>query len=150
MFEYSAGAETDAVINANVHHNGGYQILEGDAKASFPTSGRGYPILPETVTTVIGLGDVDQTDPEFVEPTRSPLTWDISLGGTGTLAEVIARLKPGGGSTVLEMRTWIYDGWVPQNTAFQGTGDGGEDIGAMDVVPLPTGPHPGNNGRMMI
>ena len=97
-------------------------------------------------------GDITGEDPAFVDITRTPIKYIESLGQTaGTdqeklewFAEEVAKVhglngvSPAAGCSVEEMRTWLRAGFTPTNQALKGAGEGGVDIGAMDVVIQPT------------
>ena len=147
--DFSPGAATDAVINTDMHHNGGYQLAQGAAQAAVPASGKGYSVFPETAVTVAGLSDVDDQDPNFTDP-RTPLDYDVSVGGPGTLPSLFDQIGPFGDYSVAELHAYLMAGYAPQNAAFDGAGYLGVDIGAVDVVVVPSGSVPGNNGVMLI
>lgn len=134
MWDVQGSNETDTVIAEDVSHNGGHYLQQGDAQAANPSCGKGYDDFAYSGSSVIGLNDVDEQDPQFVDSSRNPLTWDVSLGGPGTWASVCDRLSPIGASSMTDLQTYLRDGWAPQNTAYQGTGYGGSDIGAIPVV----------------
>lgn len=151
MVEFAAGAEDDCVQAENVSHNGGYLLEDGAAFTDDNANGKGYPLfthtIPDTDPQLIGLNDVDDEDPDFVDDTRTILSWDISLGGTGTLAEALDRMATNGASSVTDFIDYMKVGYAPQNTAYQATGFGGVDIGWVDVFEAPSGAKP---GRMIL
>lgn len=87
------------------------------------------------------------TNPQFVAPTRTLTTWDVSLGGAGTLANIGAQMVKLNGTdsagatasfdgthTVIAALTYIRGGFTPGNAALNGAGsptDSSPDIGAV-------------------
>jgi hypothetical protein len=91
-----------------------------------------------TISPAAGVNDI-QADPLFVDRTRKLSTWDTSLGGAGTEANAIAemlKLNGTGGTydtdyNVSNLLTYVQAGFTPQASAYNGTGSGGVDIGAI-------------------
>jgi len=126
-------AETDVVLAENADYNGSYRLRDGTNYGN--GSGKGYNDLSFSGSAVIGAHDVDDVDPQFVDPTRTPATWDASLGGPGTLQGAMDRLSPGGGSSMEDLLVYVRQGFWPQNPAYQAGGDpadGSPPIGAVD------------------
>jgi hypothetical protein len=126
-------AETDVVLAENADYNAGYRLEEGSNYGN--GSGKGYNDLSFSGSSIIGAHDLDDTDPDFVDPSRTPATWDASLGGAGTVAGAMARLVPLGDRPIESLLSYIRAGFRPQNPALCGAGDpsdGSPDIGAVD------------------
>ncbi len=76
-------------------------------------------------------------DPMFVDASRDLTTYDLLRGGNGTVAHLlseVARMNDAGFDPAYSpaaIRAWIMDGYRPLNSAFQGAGKGGIDIGAV-------------------
>ncbi len=127
-------AETDVVLAENADYNAGYLLQDGTNYGN--GSGKGYNDLTFSGSSVIGAHDIDDTDPQFVDDTRTPVTWDAYLGGTGTMQGTMERLAPGVGHTMQDLLDYIREGFRPQNLVLQGAGDpddGSPDIGAVDM-----------------
>lgn len=90
-------------------------------------------------------------DPQFADATRTSVTWYNSIAGSdGSFANVRAELLKLNGTaadgtdatfnssyTVAALRTYLRDGFTPQASIYDGTGDpddGSPDIGAMDFT----------------
>jgi hypothetical protein len=97
---------------------------------------------PMSGTLAPGVGDVDlgtavdlaalaSGGPEFVDPTRNLAAWDASLGGPGTGASALARLRTDPSLTESALIPWVFAGFAPRNAALLGTGPGGTDMGAV-------------------
>ncbi|OVE73443.1 hypothetical protein BVX93_01670 [bacterium B13(2017)] len=122
--------EIDVVAAENADYNASYRLA--DALNYGNGSGKGYEI-PLTSGSMIGENDIDDVDPQFVDKTRTPFTWDSSLGGPGTMQGVMGRLK--GNNTIQELLDYIREGFRPQNPILKNAGDpsdGSPDIGAVD------------------
>ncbi len=73
-------------------------------------------------------------DPQFVDETRDLASWDASLGGAGTDSAALARIAADP-YLIDDLVTWVKAGFVPTNSAFDGTAHDGGDIGAMSYAP---------------
>lgn len=95
-----------------------------------------------------GANDIVVTDPQYADSTRHGLTWTATFGQPATVTGLRDLLLAGygvdasgatvaavAGATPAAYRTYIRAGYVPANAALDGTGFGGVDIGAIDVVP---------------
>ena len=81
-------------------------------------------------------GDLDGIDPQFVDTTRTPFTYDKKIGGDGTcsfLFEQLARHKLGD-NPIEDMRQWLFEGFTPTNPKLCGAGHKGVDMGAVKVI----------------
>ena len=87
---------------------------------------------------IVGEHDLDDVDPQFVDQTRTPISWDASLGGSGTIEETMERIGPVGDSSTQDLLDYIREGFQPQNALLKGAGDPdatppNPDIGAVDL-----------------
>jgi hypothetical protein len=140
---------SDGCSAVNIHHNGKYQLSNGSL--GFP----GYEDKGDTGTFAAmfssgtpGANDVT-ANPSFVDDTRGITTWAIARGysvsGTynGRVTDAYAAIYADPRNRIPDLVSWCRAGFAPTSTAFQGTGSGGVDIGAMTVVPT-TANKPGN------
>ncbi len=121
-------AEQDAVLAEDADYNAGYLLDDGSNHGN--GSGKGYEELTFSDFQVIGQHDLDDTDPQFVDPYRTVATW------SGSLEATMDRLAPGGGHTIDELLEYIREGFRPQNSLLRGAGDpadGSPDIGAVSL-----------------
>jgi len=118
--------------------------LDYNAGWTYPAGATGPPVkytAKVVVTAGKGVNDF-AIDPNFVDRTRSIVTWDAELGGNGTFANAIAELLKLNASDydvnydVAALVAWTKAGYVPQAAALVGSGRSGADIGAMTPVPL--------------
>lgn len=98
-------------------------------------------------TAITGLteGDPDfggsdiSADPQFVKDDATLATWDAYVGGPGTSENAIDELLKAldndfnSAYTASALDTYLETAYTPKNTALQGTGQGGTDIGAVAV-----------------
>jgi len=127
-------AETDVILAENADYNAGFRLAPGDGYGN--GSGKGYHRLTFSGSSVIGAHDIDDINPQFVDNTRTPATWDADLGGSGTIQGTMSRLAPGGGHSMQELLDYIREGFRPQNALLRGAGDPFEsspDIGAVNM-----------------
>jgi hypothetical protein len=122
---------TGLVTAANADYNGGYNLLTG-------SNLKGYDAL-EFSSGSPGAHDVTG-DPDFVDPTRNISSWDDSLGGEGSsdnaIAELSKRNDPSGYNedyNIEDLISYVRGGFVPQNSAYEGTAHDSGDIGAVPV-----------------
>jgi len=93
--------------------------------------------LTEGVSDGFGAND-KAVEPQFVDATRTLATWDDYLGGIGTAENAIAEMLKLNASdfdtdyTITNLMTWVGAGYAPQNSALNGAGRYGADIGAVD------------------
>ena len=128
-------AVPDVILAAGADYNGGYRLASGSMYVP-GVSGKGYEQIPLTGPTNIGQHDIDDTDPLFVDNTRTPISWDNITGGQGTMSGTMDKLSPGGGYTVQDVLEYIREGFRPQNSVFHNAGDPADsspDIGAVDM-----------------
>jgi len=130
-------SQTDTLLSKSADFNGGYRLSRGSNHTP-GMSGKGYNDLAFSGDTAIGAHDLDDQDPRFVDPSRTPVSWDRSLGGAGTLAGSMNRLGPGGGATLQNLLDYLREGFRPQNCAFHEAGDPEilprPDLGAVDLL----------------
>lgn len=143
LFNYDGGPATADVI-ANVagacmaDYNSwiGYGLVPAhtwDAILPYPnnlTDGTVYN-TPQTIAP--GAHDLASTDPGFVDKTRSLQTWDLSLGGAGTIASARARIKANPSLTSSSLNPYIRAGFVTTNGALATAAHDGTTIGAVQV-----------------
>ncbi len=121
-------------------YNGGY---------GYPGGVQSPPVKYSTSCVVVtsGLGPHDiSADPIFVDRTRNLAKFDLASGGPGTAANYISEALKANGyggafNTVYTPAapvTYVRAGFVPQSSAYKGTGLSGGDIGALPAVPLPS------------
>jgi len=133
--DYGHG-EDDVVVATNADYNAGFRMQDGDYYVP-GVSGKGYCDLSLVESQAIGAHDIDDVDPMFVDATRTPLTWSISLGGDGNMGDAMDLLKPTGSHSMEELIDYIREGFRPQNEALRGAGDpavGAPDMGAVDFL----------------
>jgi len=100
------------------------------------------------VTVTAGETNDLTVNPDFVDATRSFLTWKGSesagyaalLAINGYNATTKTQSDTPSTDTPAVARDWVRAGFAPQNTALKGAGYGGVDIGAMAVVGSPFKP----------
>ncbi len=130
-------SQADAILARSADFNGGYRLSSGSNHTP-GISGKGYHDLTFSGDRAIGAHDLDDQDPRFVDPTRTPATWDRSLGGAGTLEGAMNRLGPSGRATVENLLDYLREGFRPRNCAFHEAGDPEilprPDLGAVDLV----------------
>jgi hypothetical protein len=96
------------------------------------SNGNGYNLIPLTSGS-LGANDLPfETDPQLADPDRNVMTWDASLGGAGTVASAITRLKADP-LLIEDMIGWVRDGFKPQNPDLFTAAHDGDTIGAVHV-----------------
>lgn len=135
----------DAAVDLVANTAGQITLCDYNVGWGYPVGASSPPIMYRHAGgTLSGLGANDfSADPDFVDKQRTLAVWDDYNGGPGTAANAISemlKLNGTGGSldadyTVAQLVTWVKAGFVPQNSALQGSGRTGDDIGAIDVVP---------------
>jgi hypothetical protein len=124
------GSETDVFLAKDVDYNAGYRIRSG---ALFGKgSAKGYGAFKFSGDDKVGVHDMDDVDPQFVDPTRNPATW------AGGLQATMDRLSHTNGQSMQELLEYIREGFRPRNMKLRGAGDpddGSPDMGAVDLVP---------------
>ncbi len=102
--------------------------------------------LNVSITTDNTANDVS-ADPQFGNINATLATWDTANGGPGTINNAIDKALGKNGRdasgtlaafdsnyTYANGFAYFQDAFAPRNIAYQGTGDGGVDIGALAVV----------------
>ncbi|MEI6035165.1 MAG: hypothetical protein WCS65_12920 [Verrucomicrobiae bacterium] len=128
--------ETNVVAAADADYNAGFRMKSGSNYAAGQT-GKGYDLMKLGGDLAIGHHDLDDVDPQLVDPSRTPHTWSSSLGGNGTMADAMSRLAPNGTAAIQDLLEYIREGMRPKNPALKGAGDpldGSPDIGAVDLA----------------
>ncbi len=123
--------EQDVFLAPNVDYNGGYHLLNAEAYDANTNCGKGYDSFNYSGDSIVGAHDVDDMNPMFVDPTRSPASW------SGDLSTTMDWLSPEGGHEITELLDYIREGFRPQNEFFKDAGDptdGSPDIGAVDIT----------------
>lgn len=125
-----------------VHHNGTYNCTRNYSFQGGATALQtgGWSDGTNAHASAV-YGDIT-ADPQFVDSTVSVTGWDTSLGGAGTKANVateFAKRSGFGGTyntsyTVANLRTYLFAGFRPTNSAYQANGSDGAAIGAVDYV----------------
>lgn len=121
---------TDSPYSAGVHHNASYNCgssYQTLASSSYGGTGwtDGSHLHPNSV-----YGDLDGTNPAFVDTTRTPLSWSTSLGGAGTLADLATQFSQrsavvgtaDGRYTVASLLAYLQGGFAPTASATKATG----------------------------
>ena len=137
MNDYGHG-ETNAVAAANADYNAGYRLKQGSNFIATNQTGKGYDLIKLSGDLSIGQHDIDDVDPQFVDPWRNPRTWSLARGGDGTVANACDLLRPTGTNTVQDLLDYLREGFRPQNPRLKRAGDpaaGSPDIGAVDLAP---------------
>jgi hypothetical protein len=97
-------------------------------------------LLPATAQTDTGIAIAFNgltANPQYVDNTRTVLTWNVAQGGTADDTDFINRVAATPSLIGSSLLPYLQGGWQPQNTALKGAGLGGVDIGA---VPFSTPP----------
>ncbi len=134
MHDFGKGVE-GAVKAEDCDYNAGYRLKNGSNYIA-GTAGKGYSKLKLAGDKAIGKHDLDDVDPQFVDASRSPLTWCKSIGGDGTMMGAMDQLRPTGAHTIQELLDYVRQGFRPRNRKLKGAGDpaaGSPDIGAVDL-----------------
>lgn len=120
--------------SVGVHHNAffdnttNYMTPNGNGEANF---GTGHPNA--------AYGELSlATSPQFIDPTRRVTTWDSTLGGPGTNANVFTELakRSGFGGTyntaynIPDLMTYTLYGFRPLNPSLRGAASDGSTIGS--------------------
>ena len=128
---------TNPVAAADADYNAGFRLKNGTDYIAGVT-GKGYDALKLSGDLAIGRHDLDDVDPQFIDPWRTPATWSLSLGGNGTMTDVMNRLRPSGTATLQDLLDYLREGFRPRNQLLRGAGDpanGSPDIGAVPLRP---------------
>jgi hypothetical protein len=118
----------NVVDPANCDYNAGFNLRAG-------SNGKGYD--GDIFDTPPGVNDVEGVDPMFVDATRNMASWDLSLGGPGTMANALAELRKRNDSdwdpnyNISDLIDYVQAGFVPTNEAYIGTASDSGTIGAM-------------------
>jgi hypothetical protein len=116
-------------------YNAGYRLIKGSNYIKGKT-GKGYNELKLVGDLEIGKNDIDDIDPKFVDPNRNLFTWSTSLKGDGTVIDAMNQIQPTGKHTMMDLISYLREGFRPQNPKLKGAGDpdaGSPDIGAVDL-----------------
>jgi len=117
----ASGADYNCTYNAGgAYSQGGYEV-------SFATA---------VYETDYAVNDVN-VNPNFVDDTRNSKTWDTSLGGTGTVANMMAEIAkmnlPTWNSAYnpAALHAWVKAGFAPTNASLRDAGHDSVTIGAV-------------------
>ncbi|MBX9623793.1 MAG: hypothetical protein K2X82_08255 [Gemmataceae bacterium] len=116
----------DILAAGGASYNRGFNLRAGLATGGFHIN---CSVTPNTTGGSSG-------DPQFAAPTRSLDTWDASLGGPGTFAGAIARMKADR-TLIAEARVFCRNGFRVHDASLKDAGHDGATIGAMEWVPTP-------------
>ncbi len=121
----------DPITGANCDYNA-WRNLSLATRWVTSTAANGTPYdMP--LTTTPGVHDQTSTNPQFVDSTRNLQTWDAALGGAGTAASAMTRIKANLTLTKSSLIPWIRSGYWPTNAALKGTAHDGTTIGAVQA-----------------
>lgn len=128
----------DMVSSSNADYNCGYNNATGtiyDSSGNAGQEGNGYHNQWQS-TGVPGAHDIS-LNPNFFDKNRNIATWDLSLGGDGTVASALAKIKArNAGYTAENALSFVRTGFRPQSQILKTAGEGGTYIGAVDVISL--------------
>ncbi len=122
---------------ADADYNAGYRLKQGSCFIATNQTGKGYDLIKLAGDLHIGQHDIDDVDPQFVDPWRTPRTWSLARGGNGTVTNACDLLRPTGTYTVQDLLDYLREGFRPQNPRLKRAGDpaaGSPDIGAVDMA----------------
>lgn len=137
MHDFGHGVK-GGINAADCDYNAGYRLKLGSNYIKGKT-GKGYSKLKLEGNLEIGKHDIDDVNPDFIDPSRTPLSWSKSLGGDGTMNDAMNQIRPTGIHTVQELFDYIREGFRPQNMKLKNAGDpknGSPDIGAVNLKVL--------------
>lgn len=129
--------ETNALAAGDADYNAGFRLAPGSNFIATNQTGKGYHLLKLAGDLNIGRHDLDDVDPQFVDPHRTPLTWALARGGPATMTGVMDLLRPTGTNTIRDLLDYLREGFRPQNPRLKRAGDpadGSPDIGAVDLA----------------
>lgn len=136
MNNYGQG-QTNAVAAADADYNAGYRLRQGTCFIATNLTGKGYDLLKLDGDLNIGRHDLDDVDPLFVDPWRTPRTWSLARGGNGAVTNACDLLQPTGTNSMQDLLDYLREGFRPQNPRLKRAGDpvaGSPDIGAVDMA----------------
>jgi hypothetical protein len=116
----SAQPIADVISASSLSHNAGYLLSQF------------YPFLSFT-TSPHGVNDLN-SNPEFVDPTRSFARWSSARGGSNSILggiERLFRLNTTAPGAIEDLLTFIREGFFPRNPQFQNTAHDGTIRGAV-------------------
>lgn len=142
----STGSTSSHIVRDQNAGSADQKISSAVCNGNYNITGSKYQVT-RTVGSY-GAGDVD-ANPGFADTGRGALSWDASIGGAGTLASLGAGFRkmngyggtPDPNYTYANAAAYINAGFVPSNSAFDGTACDGGDMGALDfsaAVAAPT------------
>lgn len=110
------------------------EVLLTAADASTVSAGILWPLIPTTTqsdTNVSISANSFNTDPQFVDPTRSLASWDATQGGPGTEVHALALTQANHGLVKSSILPYLRVGFRPQNTSLATAAYDGTTIGAV-------------------
>lgn len=135
--------QTNFVLASNIKNNDTYNASTGTCTVSgSPQSTVAYSALEFSAATLPDATDL-HLDPSFVDSTRTILTWDVSLGGSGTwssVTEKICKLNDEDFDdrySVQNFIAYIREGYRPTNESLRNAGYNNGHIGAVDLERIP-------------
>lgn len=123
-FAFGGTPTLDVIAIADIDKNCAYRVAAGSAGRGYNSSHTGTP----------GLTDLPfNTNPLFVDVSRDISTWDASLGGPGTRASALERLRVDK-TLIAALRTHVRGGWAPTELLLKDAGHDGATVGAVEGV----------------
>jgi len=131
-------SSTESYNGAGVHHNDVYDVTFPYYRDFGGSHGYDDGVHPHPDAR---YGDVT-ANPVFLDSTRRPTSFDISLGGPGTMDHFFAELALRNGFSgtydarynIPSMLSYLRTGFIPTNVFLKGAAHDGSDIGAMPVI----------------
>ena len=122
----------DAVSGADCDYNGWYNLATVPSGTwAAPDNGGNGTVYNIPLSSVPGVHDQANVNPEFADPTRNFQTWDAWMGGPGTVADGLALIEQNPSLTESSLLPYIRAGFAPTNPAYIGTAADGGTIGAV-------------------
>jgi hypothetical protein len=114
--------------NASAVIDGVVTAADYNGRTAMTTS---YELATAKFGSTPGTHDVIGSAPGFVDGTRNIRTWDLSLGGPGTVAHAVSELRLrndttglyNGAYTIGALITYVKAGFVPTNTQYRAAHD---------------------------
>ncbi len=127
----------DPITGANCDYNCSYN-LPTTSRFSSPNNAANGTVYDIPMTTVPGVHDVVNTNPNFVDPTRNLQTWSVMKGysaSTDTYAVqtyfALKAIQADPTLTKTDLIPWVRAGFAPKNVALHNAASDGTDIGAV-------------------
>lgn len=142
IHDTGGGAVSDIVAGANLDYNCDFNLIAG-------SEGNGINI---PITAAHSANSIT-ADPTFVDSTRDIESWDLSLGGAGTVANALTELMKRNTPTynsaysIAALVTYYKGGYAPANSSLENAGHDGVTIGAVEYAAPSVGG--GSNSRFI-